>query len=175
MNMKKVITGFTALVLLMISGCSQAKDDDDYTSGDISGINHTSAAINYVKVNGYGGPNISPFGEGGGYCCVMLPTKWNAGLKAKIEWETDPEPYAILPPLGTDEYRKAYAKHEANYQKHTMTISVPQYGAKRCGLTVHFLPCNQLKVTTVCDGYGTPNYPVKEPIHMKEPASCPVK
>ncbi|NAV64530.1 argininosuccinate synthase, partial [Salmonella sp. zj-f54] len=35
--------------------------------------------------------------------------------------------------------------------------------------------CDQVKVTTVCSGYGTPNYPIKEPLNMKEPASCPVK
>lgn len=52
--------------------------------------NHTSSAISHVKVNGYGGPNISPFGDGGGYCCVQLPDKWKPGLKAHIEWEVDP-------------------------------------------------------------------------------------
>lgn len=174
MNMKNVMTGFTALVLLMISGCSQAKSDDDYTSGDISGINHTSAAINYVKVNGYGGPNISPFGDGGGYCCVMLPTKWHSGLKAKIDWEIDPH---TAPPLPGYEDRSKFKAWkiavQGSFQKHSTIVDIPQYGAKRCGLTVHFLPCNQIKVTTVCDGYGTPNYPIKEPRHMKEPASCP--
>ncbi|MCX0499595.1 DUF3304 domain-containing protein [Erwinia billingiae] len=166
------------LVFLMfvffVSGCSHA-GDDDYTAGDIGGINHTSSAINYVKVNGYGGPNISPFGDGGGYCCVQLPGKWKPGLKARIEWETDPEPYAHLPPLGTDEYRKAYALHKANYRQHSIIVDIPQYGKERCGLTVHFLTCDRIKVTTSCFGYGTPDYPIKEPRHMKEPASCPVK
>lgn len=50
---------------------------------------------------------------------------------------------------------------------------IPPYGEKRCGITVNFLPCNQVKVTTICDGYGTPNYPIKEPLDMKEPAQCP--
>jgi len=52
-------------------------------------------------------------------------------------------------------------------------VDIPQYGEERCGITVHFLPCNQVKVTTICDGYGTPNYPIKEPLEMKEPAQCP--
>ncbi|MEG1465205.1 MAG: DUF3304 domain-containing protein [Hafnia sp.] len=160
------------MFIFFVSGCSHASDDG-YTSGDIGGVNHTSSAINYVKVNGYGGPNISPFGDGGGYCCVQLPDKWKPGLKAHIEWETDPEPYAHLPPLGTDEYRKAYALHKAKYQQHSTIVDIPQYGKERCGLTVYFLPCNQVKVTTVCSGYGTPNYLIKEPLKMKEPASCP--
>jgi len=162
------------MFIFFVSGCSHASDDG-YTSGDIGGVNHTSSAINYVKVNGYGGPNISPFGDGGGYCCVQLPDKWKPGLKAHIEWETDPEPYAHLPPLGTDEYRKAYALHKANYRQHSTIVDIPQYGKERCGLTVHFLPCDRIKVTTSCFGYGTPDYPIKEPRHMKEPASCPVK
>ena len=105
----------------------------------------------------------------------MLPDKWHSGLKARIEWEVDPEPYAILPPLGTDEYRAAYVEHKANYQKHTAIVDIPEYDAELCGLTVHFLSCNQIKVTTVCQKYGTPNYPIKEPREMKEPATCPVK
>ena len=69
----------------------------------------------------------------------------------------------------------AYAKHAANYQKYKVIVDIPEYDAELCGLTVHFLPCNQIKVTTVCEGYGTPNYPIKEPREMKEPATCPAK
>ncbi|MCN3097888.1 DUF3304 domain-containing protein, partial [Escherichia coli] len=49
-----------------------ARNSGDYTAVDINGINHTDKAINYTHINGYGGPNIGPFGDGGGYCCVML-------------------------------------------------------------------------------------------------------
>ncbi|UAN18656.1 MULTISPECIES: DUF3304 domain-containing protein [Enterobacter] len=163
------------LLMLIVSGCSRA-GDESYTSGDIGGINHTSAVINYVKVNGYGGPNISPFGDGGGYCCVQLPEKWKPGLKAHIEWEVDPHT-APLPP-GYQDWEKYQAWEKilkSSFQTHSTTVDIPQYGKERCGLTVHFLPCNQVKVTTVCSGYGTPNYPIKEPLNMKEPASCPVK
>ncbi|MBK4726475.1 hypothetical protein JJL49_14660 [Pantoea agglomerans] len=47
---------------------------------------------------------------------------------------------------------------------------MPPYGEERCGITVRFLSCNKIKVITICDGYGTPNYPIKEPREMKEPA-----
>ncbi|WP_421504813.1 DUF3304 domain-containing protein [Erwinia rhapontici] len=169
---KNFINGLIVAVAILLSGCSHASGEG-YTSGDIAGVNHTSSAINYVKVNGYGGPNISPFGDGGGYCCVQLPDKWKPGLKAHIEWEVDPNPNVILPPLGTDEFRTAYARHKAKYQQHSTIVDIPQYGKERCGLTVHFLPCDRIKVTTSCFGYGTPDYPIKEPRHMKEPASCP--
>ncbi|HHL9084107.1 DUF3304 domain-containing protein [Escherichia coli] len=174
-SMRAIFKCYSLMILFAVSGCSMARNSGDYTAGDINGINHTNKAINYLHINGYGGPNIAPFGDGGGYCCVMLPDKWHSGLKARIEWEVDPEPYAILPPLGTDEYRAAYVEHKANYQKHTAIVDIPEYDAELCGLTVHFLSCNQIKVTTVCQKYGTPNYPIKEPREMKEPATCPVK
>ena len=136
--------------------------------------NHTSSAISHVKVNGYGGPNISPFGDGGGYCCVQLPDKWKPGLKAHIEWEVDPH---TAPPFPGYKDRRKFnswkSALEDSFQKHSAIVDIPQYGKERCGLTVHFLSCNQVKVTTVCSGYGTPNYPIKEHLKMKEPASCP--
>ncbi|MDR7344987.1 hypothetical protein J2X14_003429 [Pantoea alhagi] len=164
---------FTILVILMMSGCSQA-GSSDYTAGDIRGINHTANVINYVKVNGRGGPNISAYGEGGGYCCVMLPLKWTPGLKARIEWEVDPDTASPFPGYqDREKYKKWEKEVKASYQKHSAIVDIPEYGKSRCGITVHFLPCNQVKVTTVCEGYGTPDYPIKEPLNMKEPAQCP--
>jgi len=63
---------------------------------------------------------------------------------------------------------QVYAKHATNLQNifHPMV-------KKSCGITVRFLSCNKIKVTTICDGYGTLNYPIKEPREMKEPAQCP--
>ncbi|AWV44690.1 hypothetical protein CD201_08980 [Hafnia alvei] len=157
------------MFIFFVSGCSHASDDD-YTAGDLRGFNHmVDSGVNSFTVNGYGGTLT------GNSCCIMLPNKWTPGLKAHIEWEVDPNPNVILPPLGTDEFRTAYAQHKAKYQQHSTIVDIPQYGKERCGLTVHFLPCDQVKVTTVCSGYGTPNYPIKEPLKMKEPASCPVK
>ena len=157
------------LFIFFVSGCSHASDEG-YTAGDLRGFNHMAdSGVNSFSVNGYGGTLT------GNSCCIMLPDKWKPGLKARIEWEVDPNPNVILPPLGTDEFRTAYARHKAKYQQHSTIVDIPEYGKERCGLTVHFLPCDQVKVTTVCSGYGTPNYPIKEPLNMKEPASCPVK
>lgn len=172
LDMKTVIIDFLLLVLLVLSGCSLA-NNDGYTSGDIRAINHVKdISINGFSVNGYYVPGL-----GGGYCCIMLPEKWTPDLKAYIEWEVDPSPNESIPMkkkgFGYDE--DTYAQHAAKYQQHSLVVDVPQYGAKRCGLTVHFLPCNQVKVTTACEGYGTPTYPIKEPRNMKEPAICPVK
>jgi hypothetical protein len=159
---------FIILAVLMMSGCSRA-GNSDYTAGDIRGFNHTRQGVNYFTVNGYGGRLT------GNSCCVMLPLKWTPGLKARIEWEVDPRPDEYIPmkKKGSGYEEGAYARHAANYQKHSAIVDIPEYGKERCGITVHFLPCNQVKVTTVCQGYGTPGYPVNEPMNMKEPAQCP--
>ncbi|WP_421504815.1 DUF3304 domain-containing protein [Erwinia rhapontici] len=170
MMARKIITGCVLLVLFVVSGCSQATaTNSESSAANISGINHVAGqTVNSFSINGYGGTLT------GNSCCIMIPDKWRPGLKAHIEWELDPNPNVILPPLGTDEFRTAYARHKAKYQQHSTDVDIPKY-SQACGLTIHFLPCNQLKVTTSCSGYGQPDYPVKEPLNMKEPASCPVK
>ncbi|WP_226570254.1 DUF3304 domain-containing protein [Mangrovibacter yixingensis] len=161
--------------LWLLAGCAGA-GYGDYTAGDLRGINHTPNVINFVKVNGYGGPNIAAYGDGGGYCCVLLPRKWIPGMKALVEWEVDPNPRAIIPlkKEGFGYEEEAYARHAAQYRRHSAVVPVPEYGEQRCGMTVHFLPCNQVKVTTVCMGYGTPDYPIKEPRNLPEPTQCPI-
>jgi len=160
------------VLLLSMAGCSLGKSE--YLGGNLEAVNHTSAAINRFSVNGYGGGNASPNGYGGGMCCVLLPRVWRPGLVMKVEWETDPNPYAKSPPLGTDEFRALMVKHKANYQQHTAIVPVPPYKEDElCSPEVHFLPCNQVKVTTSCWGYPSPNNPIKEPLEMTEPAVCP--
>jgi len=158
-----------ALSVLVISGCSRA-GGGDYTAGDLRAKNHVvGQSINWFKVNGYYAPGL-----GGGYCCVMLPDKWRPGLKAHVEWEVDPDTASEFPGYQDRVKYKRWEKEvKASYQKHSAVVDIPEYGEERCGITVHFLPCNQVKVTTICDGYGTPNYPIKEPLDMKEPAQCP--
>jgi hypothetical protein len=158
-------------LLLFLAGCSMG--EPKYLAGNLNAVNHTSAAINWFSVNGYGGGNASPFGYGGGMCCVMLPSQWQPGLKLEVKWETDPNPSVRLPALGTDEYRTAYAKHQENYKQRQAIVDLPPYETEKlCSLKVHFLPCHQLKITTVCMGYGQAGYPIKEPLKMQEPATC---
>ncbi|WP_439412449.1 DUF3304 domain-containing protein [Enterobacter ludwigii] len=148
-----------------VSGC--AKGSNDYNAGDLSGINHTQQGINYFTVNGYRA------GLTGNSCCIMLPRKWTPGLKAHVEWEVDPNTAPPFPGYKDRNKFNAWKKQtEASFQKHSAIVDIPKY-TETCGMTVHFLPCNQVKVTTSCVGYGTPDYPIKEPLDMKEPAQCP--
>jgi hypothetical protein len=74
-----------------------------------------------------------------------------------------------------EKYLAWVKKLEAQKKQHSRIVPLPPYTStdKTCGITVHFQPCNQVKVTTSCADYGSPAYPVKDPIEMKEPAVCP--
>ncbi|TKK27391.1 hypothetical protein PspCFBP13528_22450 [Pseudomonas sp. CFBP13528] len=164
---KTIMQGLYGFLGLTLFGCSSA--DNEMAGGNIQAINHTLSAINWLSVNGY-----RAHGGGGSSCCIIMPIKWRPGLKANIEWEVDPDPFAPSPPLGTDEFRSFMVKHKANYQRHSAIVDIPEWpDTKRCGLTVHFLVCNQIKLTSSCWAPSSPNYPIKDPMGMKEPAACP--
>ncbi|EPN01031.1 hypothetical protein A259_28144, partial [Pseudomonas syringae pv. actinidiae ICMP 19070] len=59
--------------------------------------------INWMSVNGYRAD-----GGGGASCCIIMPTTWRPGLKAQIEWEVDPEPFAKMPSVTSNEFREVY-------------------------------------------------------------------
>ncbi|MBK5549039.1 DUF3304 domain-containing protein [Pseudomonas sp. TH03] len=164
---------FLLVGAVSLSACQAGQE---IVSAPVEGYNHTSANINSFTINGAGGPNIGPY-EGGGkqVCCSALPAKWNPGLKAVIEWETDPNANSKnnLPPLGTDEFRTAYKKYASNYVQHREIVDIPRYAEKVCSLKVHFLPCDQVRVSTTCFTPSHPNYPDKAYFQMKEPAVCP--
>lgn len=154
------------ILALFMSGCSQA-GDGAFSGANIKGVNHTEQGINHFSVNGYGGSLA------GNTCCVMLPDKWYPGMQASIEWETDPK---TAPPFPGYQDREKYEVWEkqvtSSFQQNSTIVEIPQYD-HACAFVVHFLTCNQVKVTAACSIYGQPNYPIKEPLHMKEPATCP--
>ena len=158
-----VMWGGVSLIMLGCSGNSP-----EMVAGNIQAINHTKGLINWLSVNGYRAD-----GGGGRSCCIVMPAVWRPGLKALIEWEFDPDPFAPSPPLGTDEFRAFMVEHKAKYQRHSVLLEIPEWpGIERCGLSVHFLVCNQVKVTTSCWAPSSPNYPIKDPDDMQEPGVC---
>ncbi|WP_374979335.1 DUF3304 domain-containing protein [Pseudomonas solani] len=166
--MTKVLQVLVGLFCFALVGCSVASNE--VAAGNISDINHVEGtAINWFSVNGY-----RASGGGGEQCCIVLPIRWRPGLMLEIEWEVDPDTSVKLPSITSDEFHSAYKKHAEGYRIHRASVEVPEWsGTDSCGLKVHFLPCNQVKVTTSCWGYGSPNNPIKEPRNMKEPAVCP--
>ncbi|UAN25031.1 DUF3304 domain-containing protein (plasmid) [Enterobacter sp. JBIWA003] len=178
-------------VILLLTGTSIA------LAGTIEAINHTKWAINNFSVNGQSGLDaIGPFQGGGGGCCYSAPPSWKPGMTVRVDWETGlgstldmPEPKPIPPDttgMSQKERNRAwdvygdktsewFAKIRRMKKQHSRIVPLPPYTStdKTCGITVHFQPCDQIKVTTSCADYGSPAYPVKDPIQMKEPAVCP--
>ena len=146
----------------------------------IEAVNHTHWAINHFSVDGRSGLDlIGPYQGGGGGCCYVAPQRWQPGMSATVEWETGASGLSALAdefPGFADEakYDEWLDKLNAQKRQHSKLVPIPDYtGQKVCGITVHFLPCDELQVTTSCYAYGSPEYPIKTPLHLPEPQSCP--
>ncbi|WP_442955884.1 DUF3304 domain-containing protein [Pantoea sp. USHLN256] len=174
-NLKVVTLFFIFLSILSITGCDRG-DDARGGGGTIKGINHTHWAINHFSVNNQSAIDIiGPWQGGGGGCCFGVSEKWKPGMTVKVDWQTGEASTKDFPGFENTEKYRAWEKMIINSHRNiTKTVPVPDYnGKKTCGITVHFFPCDKIKVTTSCDGYGNPRYPIKEPIEMEEPKSCP--
>ncbi|WP_256832473.1 DUF3304 domain-containing protein [Pseudomonas sp. Pse1] len=144
--------------------------------GTLEAINHTHWAINRFAVNGQSGLDIiGPYQGGGGGCCYVAPARWNPGMTVRVEWETGVAYSDDFPGFSDwPKYLAWVARSDAQTRIHSKSVLIPDYtGQKTCGLTVHFLPCDELQVTTSCYAYGSPEYPNKTPLNLPEPQSCP--
>ncbi|QTU06298.1 DUF3304 domain-containing protein [Pseudomonas protegens] len=164
------LAGWLSAVLLVTACRSQST----MLGAPVTGYNHTSAAINRFSVNGAGGPNLGPH-QGGGKqsCCGVVPRYWVPGLRAVVEWEKDPNPRGYIK---RDQYGQFddvdYERHAANYSRHKVVVDIPRYDSPGV-LKVHFLPCDQVRVTAAGTSPGYPGYPYNYPMEMEEPEVCP--
>ena len=175
----KIIRYVVLSGIILLAGCSQPDAQAEIESGGsgtIKAINHTKWAINHFSVNGQSGIDaIGPFDGGGGGCCYGVPARWAPGMAVRIDWETGVGIADDFPGYENSEEFSAWArKIKSKNRQHSKTVPLPDYtGQETCGITVHFLPCDEIKVTTSCFTYGSPPYPVKEPLQMDEPKVCP--
>ncbi|WP_434576481.1 DUF3304 domain-containing protein [Pseudomonas sp. Z3-6] len=142
----------------------------------LEAINHTHWAINRFSVDGRSGvDSIGPYQGGGGGCCYVAPARWQPGMTVRVDWETGVGSSAGYPGSGDEaKYDAWFDNIDAQKRQHSKQVAVPDYtGKKVCGLTVHFLPCDDIRVTTSCYAYGSPEYPIKTPLTLPEPTSCP--
>ncbi|MEQ0324961.1 DUF3304 domain-containing protein [Klebsiella sp. GB_Kp062] len=162
---------FLVTAVLLLTGCNQPAESDS-----VSGGGGTIEAINHFSVNGQSGVDIiGPWQGGGGAGYFGVPSKWEPGMTVKIEWETGVGYSMDFPGFGDDKKLLEWKKNiKSQNREHSATVSIPDYnGQKTCGIKIHFLPCDKVKVTTSCYDYGNPNYPIKDPIKMEEPEVCP--
>ena len=165
-------------VAILLAGCDRPAKEESISggSGTIEAVNHTHWAINHFSVDGQSGLDIiGPWQGGGGGCCYGVPTKWKPGMTVKVEWQTGEASTDDFPGYEHwDKYLEWEKKIKESHREHSRIVPVSDYtGQKTCGIKVHFLPCDQIKVTTSCYDYGNPNYPIKDPIKMEEPKVCP--
>ncbi|WP_394517229.1 DUF3304 domain-containing protein [Pantoea sp. SGAir0184] len=164
---------------LLLAGCSQPVAKAENRSGGggiIVAINHTKLAINHFSVDGQSGIDaIGPYQGGGGGCCYGVPAKWRPGMTVRVDWESGEASTKGFPGFAdSKKYREWRDKIKAQNKQHSAVVPVPDYtGQEICGITVHFLPCDEVKVTTSCANYGHPEHPIKEPLKMPEPKVCP--
>ena len=145
-------------------------------AGAIGGINHTPWAINQFSVDGRSAIDIiGPYQGGGGGCCYAAPNRWKPGMTVRVDWETGVGSSKGYPGTGDwPKYLDWVGRINAQKRQHTKLVPVPDYtGQKVCGITVHFLPCDELEVTTSCYAYGSPEYPITTPLTLPEAQSCP--
>ncbi|HIE5390689.1 TPA: DUF3304 domain-containing protein [Enterobacter cancerogenus] len=168
--MKKGIYVAAVGALFLVTTCQTA------LAGTIEAVNHTKWAINHFNVDGQSGIDIiGPYQGGGGGCCYSVPSKWKPGMTVRVDWESGEASTDDFP--GYEDRAKYLAwekKIDKSNRNHSKIVPVPDYtGRETCGITVHFLPCDEVKVTTSCLTYNNPNHPIKEPIKMVEPKVCP--
>jgi len=145
-------------------------------AGIIEGVNHTHWAINRFSVDGRSALDIIGPWQSGGGGHFSMPARWSPGMTVRIDWETGVA-YADGFPGFADRPRYLAWLEEVDSQtrQHSKVVSVPDYnGQDVCGITVHFLPCDDVQVTTSCHGYGRPGYPITTPLQLPEPKSCPM-
>lgn len=158
-----VIIALIAVYFLFIQ-----KPKVEYLPGNLHGFNHVKGtSVNWFKVNGN-------YGRGAmGTCCIMVPRKWTPNQTVLVEWEVDPDAYSSnKPSLGSKEYKEYIKQHEANYRHYSKVVEIPQYD-EPCSMKVHFLPCQEVKISLSCYSPWLPEYPIQEPLGMEEPAICP--
>ncbi|WP_416056119.1 DUF3304 domain-containing protein [Stenotrophomonas maltophilia] len=166
------------VVLASLAGLPLLLSAYDVEASAIYGVNHTHWAINRFSVDGRSAVDIiGPYQGGGGGCCYGAPERWYQGLTVRVDWETGAGSAMDFP--GTEDWPKFLAwekKILAQKRRHSKVVPVPDYtDQKVCGITVHFLPCDEIQVTTSCYAYGSPEYPIKIPLELPEPQSCPAE
>ncbi|OAT23500.1 DUF3304 domain-containing protein [Proteus myxofaciens] len=164
-----IISGI-AIALIAVYLLFIRQPEEKYLAGSLHGYNHVKGTVvNKFKVNGNYGQGVA------GTCCIMVPAKWTPNQTVLVEWEVDPNPYPTDSSSITDPAFKAYMRnHEANYRHYHKVVEIPEYDDP-CSMKVHFLPCQEVKVSLSCFAPWRPEYPIQDPLEMKEPAVCPQK
>jgi len=114
---------------------------------DLTGKIYTILNAEFDFIGRIGAP-----GAGGEVCCASLPKKWYPGMLATVRWVKDPDA-SLLYPTDPDEFRAYMKKKRATYQHHSAQVELLPY-TRTCGVTLVFLPCDQVRVAIDCEQQG---------------------
>ena len=160
---------YLGLGLLILAGCGAG--EPDFVPADLRGFNHTASDINYFSVNGWGGSPMSAHGQSGATCCVAIPARWAQGIKLNVEWEKNTRPDLAREFPGYID-RVRYLEWEEKFssfnESRSAEVEYPYFEGLVCSFEIHFMPCDEVKISTSCARYPSPGSPIKEPLKMKE-------
>ena len=95
-------------------------------------------------------------------------------MTVRVDWESGEASTDDFPGYENwNKYLEWEKKIKASHRQHSKTVPLPDYNGRCVRHYGALLPCDDVKVTTSCYTYGSPSYPIKEPVRMKEPAVCP--
>ncbi len=94
-------------------------------------------------------------------------------MTVRVDWETGVGDTEGSPALVMMKSTLRVKKMKAQNRQHSKTVPLPDYNGGRVRHYGALLPCDDVKVTTSCWSPRNANYPIKEPVRMKEPAVCP--
>lgn len=132
-----------AVCILALSGCSSPPGLYDSSYGASIGIvNHTDRYIDSASINGAGGGNMGAWGAGlANVCCISVPKKWNAGMKAQVRWDV-PE------------------RSQHSYKEKTVDIERFDEGGS---IYIHFFPGDEVRVVISKYAGWSPQHPIPAP------------
>ena len=137
---------------------------------DLTGKIYTILNAEFDFIGRIGAP-----GAGGEVCCTSLPKKWHPGMLATVRWVKDPNPCLECGPNMDKEYDKFMEymkKKRAAYQHHSAQVELLPY-TRTCGVTLVFLPCDQVRVTIDCDQEGPLVSQWRQQAAAMEGKTCP--
>lgn len=124
---------------IALGGCFE----EQKTSVDYQGANHTGISAIDVTINGAGGiMNVRKHGYGGNVCCVNVPQTWRSDLTVTIGWQDEgkwllDEKGNVVKRGGGDVLIPSPRKFK--------TVTVPKYDTPET-LWIHFFPNDEIKV-----------------------------
>ncbi len=80
----------------------------------------------------------------GGAACFSVPARWTPGMTVRVDWESGEASTDDFPGYENwNKYLEWEKKIKASHRQHSKTVPLPDYnGQDVCGITVHFLPCD---------------------------------